>query len=82
MLHMMQLVPGVELSAGNGHNHTTITLTFHAAYAIDTFNLHRRFEAGLVGRVGIPTKNIMHVGLQSFVKDLHSHAFVFEALRD
>jgi len=24
----------------------------------------------------------MHVGLQSFVKDLHSHAFVFEALRD
>jgi len=34
MLHMMQLVPGVELSAGKGHNHTPITLTFHAVYAL------------------------------------------------
>jgi len=42
MLNMMQLVPGVELFAyiGKGHNHITITLTFHAVYALYDIAIH------------------------------------------
>jgi len=40
MLHMMQLVPGVELSAGKACNHTTITLTFPAAFALYVLYRH------------------------------------------